>query len=98
MLGAFVMLDKAYGSQQMQVTVARLVRRERAQSGWAWSQHSTKQTMPITHVLMMMILHTPVHSSGTVTTHAHKHCIQENDAGLVNMCLMRAQRLVFWEF
>jgi hypothetical protein len=85
------MLDKAYGSQPMQVAVAHGTSRKAGeartgtQSGWACSQHSTKQAVPLTHVLMMMMLHTSVYSSGTVTAHALKRCIQENDAELVNM-------------
>jgi plastocyanin domain-containing protein len=91
MLGAFVMLDKAYGSQPMQVTVAHGTSRKAAEARtgtkWMGLEPTLDQTSNAADTCFDddEVLHTPVHTSRTVTTHTPKRCIQEIDAGLVNM-------------
>jgi hypothetical protein len=61
---------------------------DQAESGWDWSQNSIKQAKDSavdtdSTVLMLMMLHTPVHSSGIVIMALHSG----NGAGHVNFVM-----------
>jgi hypothetical protein len=87
MLGAFVMLDKAYGSQPMQVTVAHGTSRKagEARTGTKWMGLEPTLDQTSNAVDTCFDDDDVAHTSPFKRYCDHTCCIQENDAGLVNM-------------